>query len=44
VRQRIAVPATWDAAHLEVVAFVQDRRTGVVLQAVSLPSCPEMSR
>lgn len=39
VQREIALPATWSRARLEVVAFVQDERTGEVLQAVSAHQC-----
>jgi hypothetical protein len=29
----------WDPAHMSLVAFAQDARTGRVLQAVSMPAC-----
>lgn len=39
VQRDVALPATWSRARLEVVAFVQDERTGEVLQAVSAHQC-----
>jgi len=39
VQRDIALPAAWNRAGLEVVAFVQDERTGGVLQAVSAQQC-----
>ena len=39
VQRDIALPATWSRARLEVVAFVQDERSGEVLQAVSAHQC-----
>lgn len=39
VRREIALPADWNRARLEVVAFVQDERTGSVLQALSAQQC-----
>lgn len=35
----IALPPEWTAAHLNVAAFVQDARSGDVLQALALPLC-----
>ena len=35
VQREIALPAAWNRARLEVVAFVQDERSGSVLQALS---------
>jgi hypothetical protein len=34
VQRDIRLPAAWDRSHLELAAFVQDRNTGRVLQAV----------
>jgi hypothetical protein len=31
--------AGWDIGRMSVAAFVQDRRTGEILQAVSTPAC-----
>lgn len=39
VQRDIPLPAAWSRARLEVVAFVQDQRTGSVLQAVSARQC-----
>ena len=39
VQRDIALPAAWNRARLKVVAFVQDERTGGVLQAVSANQC-----
>ncbi len=39
VRREIALPAAWKRARLELVAFVQDERTGGVLQALSARQC-----
>ena len=39
VQREIALPTAWNRAQLEVVAFVQDERTGSVLQAVSAQQC-----
>jgi hypothetical protein len=39
VERQIALPAAWSRARLEVVAFVQDERTGSVLQALSAQQC-----
>jgi hypothetical protein len=38
-RREIALPAAWNRARLEVVAFVQDERSGSVLQALSAQHC-----
>jgi len=38
-RREIALPAGWNRARLAVVAFVQDLRTGKVLQAVAAQQC-----
>lgn len=40
VRRQIALPAAWQRNRLESVAFVQDERSGAVLQAVRAASCP----
>ena len=37
--REIALPAAWNRARLEVVAFVQDERSGSVLQALSAQHC-----
>ncbi|MBE0619097.1 MAG: DUF1223 domain-containing protein [Burkholderiales bacterium] len=39
VQRDVALPAAWNRARLEVVAFVQNERTGEVLQAVSANQC-----
>jgi hypothetical protein len=39
VQREIALPAAWNRARLEVIAFVQDERTGGVLQALSAHQC-----
>jgi len=39
VRREIALPAAWNRARLEVIAFVQDAHTGGVLQALSAQQC-----
>jgi len=39
VRRNIPLPDAWIRARLDVVAFVQDERTGNVLQAVSARQC-----
>ncbi len=39
VRREVALPAAWNRARLELVAFVQDERTGSVLQALSAHQC-----
>jgi hypothetical protein len=39
VERRLALPAAWNRAQLEVIAFVQDNRSGRVLQALSAPQC-----
>lgn len=41
LRREIAPPQPWNRARLEVVAFVQNERTGRVLQAVSARQCTE---
>jgi hypothetical protein len=38
-QREIALPAAWNRARLEVVAFVADERSGSVLQAVSAQHC-----
>ncbi len=35
----VAPWAGWDVGHLSVIAFVQDRKTGEILQALSAPVC-----
>lgn len=37
---RFTPKADWDARHLSVVAYVQDLRSGRILQALSAPACP----
>lgn len=39
VRREIALPASWNRAHLEVVGFVEDGRSGSILQAVGMAQC-----
>ncbi len=39
VQRDIALPTAWNRAQLELVAFVEDERTGSVLQAVSAQQC-----
>ena len=39
VQREIALPAAWNRARLEVIAFVQSARSGGVLQAVSANQC-----
>ncbi len=39
VQREIALPADWNRARLELVAFVQDERSGGVLQALSARQC-----
>lgn len=39
LRRTIRLPADWKRADLGVAAFVQDARSGDVLQAVALPGC-----
>ena len=38
-QREIALPAAWNRAKLEVVAFVQDQQSGRVLQALSARQC-----
>ena len=38
-QREIALPAAWNRARLEVIAFVQDERSGRVLQALSAQHC-----
>ncbi|HEY9147156.1 MAG TPA: DUF1223 domain-containing protein [Thiobacillus sp.] len=40
IRREIRLPAAWQRNRLESVAFVQDERSGAVLQAVRAASCP----
>ena len=39
VQREVALPAAWNRSRLEVVAFVQDERSGSVLQALSAQQC-----
>ncbi len=39
VRREIRLPAAWQRDRLESVAFVQDERSGAVLQALRAASC-----
>jgi len=39
LRRNVPLEETWQRARLEVVAFVQDRQTGRVLQAVGTGRC-----
>ena len=39
VQRQIVLPAAWNRARLEVVVFVQDERTGSVLQVLSAQQC-----
>jgi hypothetical protein len=39
LQREIALPPAWKRANLELVAFVQDLRTGSVLQALSANQC-----
>jgi hypothetical protein len=39
LRRTVALQPGWDAAKLGVAAFVEDLRTGEVLQALALPGC-----
>jgi len=39
VKREIVLPADWNRARLELVAFVQDQRSGGVLQALSARQC-----
>ena len=39
VQRDVALPAAWNRARLEVIAFVQDARSGRVLQALSAQQC-----
>ncbi len=38
-QREIAIPATWNVARLNVVGFVENEKTGDVLQAVSTGTC-----
>jgi len=40
VRREITPPAAWQRDRLEAIAFVQDERSGSVLQALRAASCP----
>ena len=39
VQRAIALPAAWNRARMEVIAFVQDEHSGSVLQALSAQRC-----
>ena len=39
VQREVALPTAWNRARLEVIAFVQDERSGSVLQALSAQQC-----
>ena len=39
VQRAIRLPAAWNRARLEVIAFVQDEKSGSVLQALSAQQC-----
>lgn len=39
VRREIALPPAWNRAQIELVAFVQDKRSGTVMPAVSARQC-----
>ena len=39
VRREVALPASWNRAQLAVVGFVEDARSGKVLQAVAAQQC-----
>jgi hypothetical protein len=39
VRRELALPAAWNRAGLELVVFVQDERSGAVLQALNAQQC-----
>jgi len=39
VRREVALPASWNRAQLNVVGFVEDARSGKVLQAVAAQQC-----
>jgi hypothetical protein len=41
VQREIALPADWNRARLELVAFVQDTHTGAVLQALGALRCAD---
>jgi hypothetical protein len=40
LRQQIALDAGWKRADLGVVAFVQDKASGEILQALQRHACP----
>lgn len=40
VRREFRLPAAWQRERLEIVAFVEDERTGAVLQALLAAACP----
>ncbi|MEO8104556.1 MAG: DUF1223 domain-containing protein, partial [Betaproteobacteria bacterium] len=42
LQREIALPATWNRAQLDVVAFVEDQSTGKVLQAVNAGRCAKL--
>ncbi len=39
VHREVGLPASWNRAQLEIVGFVEDRRSGRVLQAVGAQQC-----
>ncbi|MFQ6022980.1 MAG: DUF1223 domain-containing protein [Acidiferrobacterales bacterium] len=39
LRQRLRLPKHWKAEELGVVVFIQDRRSGDILQALAMPLC-----
>jgi len=39
VQREVALPASWNRAQLEFIGFVEDRRSGRVLQAVGAQQC-----
>lgn len=39
VQREVVLPAAWNRSRLEVIAFVQDERSGRVLQALSAANC-----
>lgn len=38
-QREVVLPPAWNRSRLEVIAFVQDERSGRVLQALSAPNC-----
>ncbi|MBI5786113.1 MAG: DUF1223 domain-containing protein [Rhodocyclales bacterium] len=42
VARAVVLPPEWKAAQLGVAAFVEDTERGEVLQAVSMPACPNV--